>query len=83
MHMAGMAALQHALVNRPLEVAGACHAGVVGVALTGLMLDAAGVESIGGWWQAFATASALCVAGSLYFLSAARGERLFGDGDQF
>ena len=61
----------------------ALHAGVIGVAVTGVMLDTAGVESIGGWWQAFSTASALCVAGSLYFLSAARGERIFGDSDQF
>ena len=59
------------------------HAGVIGVAVTGVMLDSAGVESIGGWWQAFSTASALCIAGSLYFLSAARGDRIFGDSDQF
>jgi len=62
---------------------GAWPAGVVGVAVTGLMLESAGVGSLGGWWQAFATSSALCVAGSLLFLSSARGDRIFGASDQF
>lgn len=61
----------------------ACAAGVVGVAVTGWMLEAAGVSSLGGWWQAFATSSALCVAGSLLFLTSARGDRLFGGNEQF
>lgn len=69
---------------QPPDLLLACpHAGVVGVAVTGLMLDRAGVEHMGGWWQSFMTASALCIAGSLYFLSAARGDRIFGDSDQY
>lgn len=66
-----------------LQHAGLFAAGVVGVAVTGLLLDRAGVENMSGWWQSFMTASALCIAGSLYFLSAARGDRIFGDSDQY
>ena len=54
--------------------------GVVGVALTGWMLERAGGAATG-WWQALATAAALCLAGSLHFLAFARGQRLFGSAE--
>jgi hypothetical protein len=48
------------------------------------MLESAGVENLAGWWQAFATCSVLCVAGSLLFLSSASGDRIFGgESDDF
>ena len=57
--------------------------GVVGVALTGWMIEHAGQGSLAGWWQAFSTAALMCVAGSAFFLAFARGDRIFGDTDQF
>ncbi|PSC75289.1 putative anion transporter 5 [Micractinium conductrix] len=54
-------------------------AGVVGVAATGYMLQwAGGADHAAGWYQAFAAAAAQCLAGSLVFAAAARGDRLFG-----
>ena len=53
-------------------------AGVVGVQATGWLLQVAGPASLAGWWRACSAAAALCLAGSAYFLAAARGERLFG-----
>lgn len=58
------------------------HAGVIGVAVTGFILDQAG-EGTRGWWQAFIVASALCWGGSVLFLTSAHGERLFGDLSDF
>lgn len=48
------------------------------MAATGVVLQHAGVENIAGWWQSLSLCSVLCVAGSLLFLSSARGERIFG-----
>ncbi|KAL4429992.1 hypothetical protein ABPG77_004362 [Micractinium sp. CCAP 211/92] len=54
-------------------------AGVVGVAVTGYLLQwAGGADRPAGWYQAFALSAVQCVGGSLLFLAAARGERLFG-----
>lgn len=54
-------------------------AGVVGVAVTGYLLQwAGGADRPAGWYQAFALSAAQCVGGSLLFLATARGERLFG-----
>ena len=54
-------------------------AGVVGVAVTGYVLQwAGGAQNSAGWYQAFAAAAVQCVAGSLVYLRFARGERLFG-----
>ncbi|KAK9804281.1 hypothetical protein WJX72_004509 [[Myrmecia] bisecta] len=58
--------------------------GVVGVAVTGLLLQhTSGASSLAGWWLALSAAALQCIGGSLFFLAAARGERLFGDTDQF
>ncbi len=51
---------------------------MVGVQATGWLLQAAGPGSLAGWWRAYGAAAGLCVAGSAWFLAAARGERLFG-----
>lgn len=52
---------------------------MVGVATTGYLLQwAGGADRPAGWYQAFAVAAVQCVAGSLVFLAAARGDRLFG-----
>ena len=59
------------------------HAGVIGVAVTGFILDHAGEGTSRGWWQAFMLASVLCWSGSALFLTSARGERLFGDLNEF
>ena len=65
-----------------MEISGAKQgpggAGVVGVQATGWLLQVAGPASLAGWWRACSAAAALCLAGSAYFLAAARGERLFG-----
>ena len=58
-------------------------AGVIGVAVTGFILDHAKEGTSRGWWQAFMLASALCWGGSALFLTSARGERLFGDLNEF
>jgi len=54
-------------------------AGVIGVAATGRLLQAAGgAEQRAGWYNAVGLAAAQCVLGSGVFLAYARGERLFG-----
>ena len=55
-------------------------AGVIGVAVTGLLLNTASesVDASSGWWQAFVTCAVLCTAGSCIFVMFARGDRLFG-----
>lgn len=53
--------------------------GVVGVPATGFLLQyAGGADKTAGWTEAMGAAALQCVASSLVFLSAARGERLFG-----
>lgn len=53
--------------------------GVVGVAVTGYLLQwAGGASHPAGWYQACAAAALQCMAASFIFISAARGERLFG-----
>ena len=53
--------------------------GVVGVPATGYLLQwAGGADKPAGWWEALSTTALQCVAASFVFLSAARGERLFG-----
>ena len=52
---------------------------MVGVAVTGYLLQwAGGADHTAGWYQAFVLAALQCVGGSLVFLVAARGDRLFG-----
>ena len=53
-------------------------AGVVGVALTGFLLDSAGASAIIGWWQAFAACAVQCLAGAVLFVVFAKGNRIFG-----
>ena len=55
-------------------------AGVIGVAVTGLLLNSSADSAIAasGWWQAFAACAILCIAGSTIFVVFARGHRLFG-----
>ena len=53
-------------------------AGVVGVALTGFLLDSAGASAISGWWQAFAACAVQCLAGAVLFIWFAKGDRIFG-----
>ena len=57
-----------------------CNAGVIGVAVTGVMLNTApsNVQS-SGWFQAFATCAVQCIVGSIVFVLFARGSRLFGN----
>ncbi|PRW51088.1 putative anion transporter 5 [Chlorella sorokiniana] len=53
--------------------------GVVGVAVTGYLLQwAGGASQPTGWYQACAAAALQCLAASFVFIAAARGERLFG-----
>jgi ACS family sodium-dependent inorganic phosphate cotransporter len=53
-------------------------AGVVGVAVTGYILDAAGGASqLSGWWTSHIVASAILLAASLLFSICAKGTRLF------
>ena len=55
-------------------------AGVIGVAVTGLLLDNPSREHeiSSGWWQAFAACTVQCIAGSTIFVLFAKGNRLFG-----
>ena len=53
------------------------------MAVTGFILDHTGEGTTRGWWQAFMVASVLCWGGSALFLTSARGERLFGDLNDF
>jgi hypothetical protein len=57
-------------------------AGVIGVAVTGYLLERGGA-GLGGWWQAFSTSATLCILGATFFLVAARGDRVFGETDQY
>lgn len=53
--------------------------GVVGVAVTGYLLQwAGGASQPAGWHQACAASALQCMAASFVFIAAARGERLFG-----
>lgn len=52
-------------------------AGVIGVAVTGVMLDKS--QGLAGWWAALMLCALQCLAGSFLFLTGARGERLFGE----
>lgn len=53
-------------------------AGVVGVAVTGYILDAAGGASqLSGWWQAHIVASAILLFALLLFNVCAKGTRQF------
>ena len=55
-------------------------AGVIGVAVSGWLLQrAGGAGSLAGWYNALGTASALALAGSVVFVRYARGTRTFGD----
>lgn len=60
-------------------------AGVVGVAVTGRILESAGgAVQAKGWYQALFLAAAQCMGGAIVFLLFGRGERLFGaDTDDF
>jgi hypothetical protein len=52
--------------------------GVIGVAVTGRILDAAGGASQrAGWYSAHAVAAGICLKAALLFAAFARGERLF------
>jgi hypothetical protein len=53
-------------------------AGVVGVAVTGFILDAeGGANTILGWWHAHAMCAVICTAAMFIFNMFAKGERLF------
>lgn len=70
--------------RRPLSWSCDISAGVVGVALSGRLLQhAGGAAALAGWRHAFGLAALLCVGGSTMFLRHARGDRLFGETDQF
>ena len=52
--------------------------GVIGVAVTGRILDAyGGASNLLGWYNAHAVAAVGCVLASLVFNAFARGERVF------
>jgi hypothetical protein len=52
--------------------------GVIGVAVTGQILEAAGgAAAKAGWYQAHTLAAAICVKAATTFAVFARGERLF------
>lgn len=54
-------------------------AGVIGVSVTGRLLESnSGQDISSGWWQAFAACAVQCMAGSAVFVIAAKGNRLFG-----
>ena len=60
------------------------NAGVVGVALSGQLLQRAGGAAVlAGWRHAFGLAAILCIGGSTVFVRYAQGGRLFGETDQF
>ena len=53
--------------------------GVIGVAVTGVMLNtSSGTIESNGWFQAFATCALQCMVGSAVFVLFAQGNRLFG-----
>lgn len=53
--------------------------GVIGVAVTGFIIEEnGGSESIVGWQLSFAVCAVLGVFGSLIFILFAKGEKLFG-----
>ncbi|CAI7770412.1 unnamed protein product [Closterium sp. NIES-53] len=52
-------------------------AGIVGVAATGLILQAWATDIEFGWWVAFVTPAGLCVLSAAIFCAFATGERLF------
>ncbi len=55
-------------------------AGVIGVAVSGWLLQrAGGAANLAGWYNALGTASVLALAGSVIFVRYARGTRTFGD----
>ena len=57
-------------------------AGVIGVAVTGLLLQHAGpTSSLAGWRQSFGAAAWLVIFGSLIFVLFGKGHNLFGDND--
>jgi hypothetical protein len=81
---AGWATAAHQRLLRPAALCCAvlcCAgtlAGVVGVAVTGYILDAAGGASqLAGWWTAHLVASAILLAASMLFNVCAKGTRLF------
>ena len=54
-------------------------AGVIGVYVTGRVLESTSGQDISsGWWQAFAACAVQCMVGSAVFVIAAKGNRLFG-----
>ena len=53
-------------------------AGVVGVSVTGLLLQAAGDDARAGWRAATGVAAGLLAGAGALFVACARGERLFG-----
>lgn len=64
-----------------LLVCGVCAgtlAGVIGVAVTGYILDAAGgADSIAGWWRAHSLAAVILLGALLVFNMFAKGTRQF------
>lgn len=68
----------HAVPCRAVLCCAGTLAGVVGVAVTGYILDAAGGASqLAGWWTAHLVASAILLAASMLFNVCAKGTRLF------
>ena len=59
---------------------GTAGAGVIGVAVTGVLLQHAGPESpLAGWWQSFGAAAWLVIIGGIAFIVFGKGHNLFGD----
>ncbi len=53
-------------------------AGVVGVQLTGIILDAnGGAGELGGWYAAHLVAAVICITAMVVFNAMARGDRQF------
>ncbi|KAK9806410.1 hypothetical protein WJX73_003076 [Symbiochloris irregularis] len=67
----------HAGVLMGLSNSAGTLSGVIGVAVTGVMLKHS--DGMAGWWAAFLLCAAQCLAGSVFFLFFAKGERLFGE----
>jgi hypothetical protein len=72
-----MARPERALIQAVLHAAGTL-AGVIGVAVTGRILDGhGGAAKRGGWYAAEAMSSVVCVGAMCAFSIFARGERMF------
>ena len=52
--------------------------GVIGVSVTGMILQTSGGSAfVQGWSRSFSLAAVLCLVGSIFFVRSAKGDRLF------